>query len=304
MSEKTCVYGENVIQYGTKHIFVRLREQDGTHKMLRKGRNDEKMNQNDLPIGVVDSGVGGISVLGALLKQMPEENYLYYGDSANAPYGEKTRAEVLAITRKNLALLRARGIKAFVIACNTATGAAAEVLRAENPGFPIIGIEPAVKPASLLGDHPRVLVMATPLTLAQEKFRALAARFADEEEVIPLPCPGLVELVERGNLHGDVLDRYLEDLFAPYRGEKIDAVVLGCTHYPHIKDAIAAHLPRGVVILDGGDGTARQTRRRLEELGLKRKTGLRGTVTLLNSSPDPVMLELSQKLLKNIAGPF
>ncbi len=257
------------------------------------------MNRNDLPIGVVDSGVGGISVLAALIRQMPEENYLYYGDSANAPYGEKTRAEVLSITRKNLALLRARGIKAFVIACNTATSAAAGVLRDENPDFPIIGIEPAVKPASLVGDFPRVLVMATPLTLAQEKFRILAARFSDREEVIPLPCPGLVELVERGVLCGDELDDRLEKLLAPYRNEKIDAVVLGCTHYPHIRSAIAAHLPCGVPILDGGDGTAKQTRRRLEESGLKRQTPERGTVTILNSSGDPSMTELSWKLLKN-----
>lgn len=255
--------------------------------------NDKK----ELPIAVIDSGVGGISVLRELLKIMPNENYLYFGDSANAPYGVRTKTDVLNITRQNLSLLKDRGIKALVIACNTATSAAAKVLREENPDLPIIGIEPAVKPASEICDRPCVLVMATPLTLREEKFLALVARFTELEEMIPLPCPGLVELIESGNTESQAINQYLEELFAPYKNTKIDAIVLGCTHYPHIKTAIARQFPRDTVILDGGEGTARHTKRRLAELGLLREEKSDGSIEIANTSNDPKMIEISKKLL-------
>ena len=254
------------------------------------------MNAIDLPIAVLDSGVGGISVLRELTRLMPGEHFLYFGDSKNAPYGEKSPEEVLAITRRNLEELLRRGIKALVLACNTATGAAARILREEYPHLILIGIEPAIKPASLVGDHPRVLVMATPLTLRQEKFCTLMDRFSEASEILPVPCAGLVELIEDGELDGERLDTYLETLFLPHKETKIDAVVLGCTHYPHIKEQIAKHLPHGVKILDGGEGTARETRRRLAEAGLLRTEG-EGHIDILNSSPDPSRIDLSWKLL-------
>ena len=249
-----------------------------------------------LPIAVIDSGVGGISVLRELLKIMPGENYLYFGDSANAPYGTKTKEAVLDITQKNLEFLKKIGIKALVIACNTATSAAARVLREENPELPIIGIEPAVKPASMVCESPRVLVMATRLTLREEKFLSLVGRFSDSAEFISLPCPGLVELIETGDTESDAIDEYLSKLFAPYKTLPIDAIVLGCTHYPHIKHIIRRHFPENVKIIDGGEGTARQTKRRLEELSLINTDG-NGSVEILNSSPDPRLLEISQKLI-------
>lgn len=254
------------------------------------------MNLIDLPIAVLDSGVGGISVLRELVRIMPNERFLYFGDSKNAPYGEKTPEEVLHITRENLKALLARGIKALVLACNTATGAAARALRAEYPELILVGIEPALKPASLLGDRARVLVMATPLTLRQEKFCALMGRFSDTSEILPLPCAGLVELIEDGKLCGEELDAYLKKLLSPYKNKKIDAVVLGCTHYPHIKSQIAKHLPHSTVILDGGEGTARETRRRLLEANLLRTEG-EGRVEILNSSDDESRISLSQMLL-------
>ena len=250
----------------------------------------------DLPIAVFDSGVGGISVLRELVRVMPNENFIYFGDSANAPYGSKSKEQVLSITRKNLEALMSRGIKAFVIACNTATSAAVSTLRAEYKELPIIGIEPAVKPATNICDRPRVIVMATPLTLKEEKFRALVDRFVDRGEIIPVPCKGLVELIEAGKLDGEEIDGYLENLFAPYKNQKIDAVVLGCTHYPHIKAAIARHMPNAE-ILDGGRGTALHTQRLLSERGLLRHSATGGTVEILNSSGSEEMLELSRKLL-------
>ncbi len=255
------------------------------------------MEKRDLPIAVLDSGVGGISVLAELVRLMPHEDFLYFGDSKNAPYGEKTPEEVLNITRENLKMLLARGIKALVLACNTATGAAARVLRAEFPDLILVGIEPALKPASLLGDRPRVLVMATPLTLKQEKFCTLMARFCDNAEILPLACSGLVELIEAGETSGEELENYLKTLFSPHQDTKIDAVVLGCTHYPHVKAAIAKVLPAGVKILDGSEGTARETRRRLMEMGLLKEEG-EGRVTIENSSGDERLLALSRRLLE------
>lgn len=252
--------------------------------------------QKDRPIAVMDSGVGGISVLAELVKQMPHEDFLYFGDSENAPYGQKSRDEVLAITRHNLQTLLARGIKAFVIACNTATSAAAYALRREYPNLPIIGIEPAVKPATLVKENPTVLVMATPLTLQEEKFSALAGRFASVARVLPCPCGGLVELIEGGILEGEPLRRKLTELLAPFSQEKADAVVLGCTHYPHIKKEIAAFFPTGTPILDGGEGTARHTKHRLAELDLLQDETHEGTVEFVNSSGDARLVALSEFL--------
>ena len=251
----------------------------------------------ELPIAVIDSGVGGISVLRELMRLMPSEDYIYLGDSANAPYGEKSANEVLKITRENLNYLKRLGIKALVIACNTATSAAARELRAENPDLLIIGIEPAIKPPAVTLENPRILVLATPLTLREKKFCELVARFSDKAEFIPLPCHGLVQLIERGELDGEEIDSYLSELLSPFHDQKIDAAVLGCTHYPHVKAQIAKHLPSGTVIVDGGEGTARHTQNRLTELGLLKSSYKTGKVKLINTSPDPKVLKLSHELL-------
>ena len=255
------------------------------------------MNRNTLPIAVIDSGVGGISVLRELCSLMPCENFIYFGDSKNAPYGTKSREEVLRITRDNLDMLKKLGIKALVIACNTATSAAVRILRGEESDLVIVGIEPAIKPPSADFDHPRVLVMAPPLTLREEKFNSLVARFSDTEEIIPLPCPGLVELIEDGQIDSPELDEYLDSLLSPYKNEKIDALVLGCTHFPHVKSAITRHLAPTVRIYDGGEGTARETRRRLPELNLLNPGQEKGRVEMINSSGDERLIKLSEMLL-------
>ena len=252
-------------------------------------------NRIDLPIAVIDSGVGGISVLRELIKMMPEERFLYFGDSKNAPYGTKSRAEVLEITRNNLTALQKRGIKALVVACNTATSAAVRILREENPKLPIVGIEPAVKPASELCESPRVLVMATPLTLKEEKFKNLVDRFAHKGEFIPLPCPGLADLIEKGDIEGEEIEAYLKNLFAPYFDQHIDGIVLGCTHYPHIREIIDRVWCGKVAILDGGEGTAREARRRIVAADLLRHG--EGEVEIVNTSSDEKMIEISKKLL-------
>ncbi len=255
------------------------------------------MNISKLPIAVIDSGVGGISVLRHLCEIMPHENYIYFGDSANAPYGTKDKSEVLCITKTNLEMLKEKGIKALVIACNTATSVAATQLRYENPELPIVGIEPAIKPPAIELEYPTVLVLATPLTLREEKFISLVEKYSDREAIIPLPCDGLVELIESGELDSPELEAYIKTLLEPYRYEKIDALVLGCTHYPHVRDIISRHISPKVKIYDGGLGTAMQTKRMLSEMELLNCTSQCGKVEILNSSDNERLIELSKKLL-------
>ena len=254
------------------------------------------MDISQAPVGVFDSGVGGISVLRELVKLMPNENYIYYGDSKNAPYGPKTVEEVRRLTVEHIDFLVERGAKAIVVACNTATSAAIDLLREKYPDMPVVGIEPALKPAVKAKEHSKVVVMATPMTLSQTKFNSMMHIYEDDANIIKMPCPGLVEYIESGVLDGPVLDAYLEKQFAPYDKAEIDAVVLGCTHYPLIREVIQKHLP-GVFVYDGGFGTAKQTKRRLEERGLLSDRESGGKVEIFNSRNTEEILELSRQLL-------
>ena len=248
-----------------------------------------------LPIGVFDSGVGGISVLRELMALMPNENYIYLGDSANAPYGTKTLEEVVKLVQEDAAYLYKKGIKALVVACNTATSAAIQTLREIYQDIPVIGIEPALKPAVLSKEHPTVVVMATPMTIKEKKFHKLMQRFEIEAKIIPLPCPGLMEFVERGELEGEALEQYLQKLFSSY--EKIDAVVLGCTHYPFVKKTIQKVLGEDTMLFDGGAGTARETKRRLEQSDLLNPSCKKGSVVFENSAKEERLLKLCKDLL-------
>ncbi len=245
------------------------------------------------PIAVFDSGVGGISVLQELRRLMPQEDYLFFGDTAHAPYGERSTEEVRALTAAHCETLLRQGAKALVVACNTATSAAAETLRAGHPEVPIIGMEPALKPAVLAFPGGRIIVMATVTTLREEKFNRLLNQYRDRAEIIPLPGAGLVELIEHGVLDGPQLEQRLRQLLLLYHDA--DAVVLGCTHYPFIRRAIQAQLDHAA-IFDGGAGTARETQRRLREIGLCRPAGRLGQVSFASSSSDPAALELMRRL--------
>ena len=224
------------------------------------------MYQKSDYIAVFDSGVGGISVLRHLIRHMPGERFLYFGDSANAPYGSRPTEEVKALTLAAAEKLVARGIKALVVACNTATSAAIEVLRQTYPEFIIVGIEPALKVAADRFPTGRIGVMATEVTLREEKFDSLVHRVGAQRTIYKIPAPGLVELIEQG-AEASRLQALLEPLLRPYAG-KLDALVLGCTHYPFATERIRRVLGDKTQLLDGGEGTARQTRRLLEKAGL------------------------------------
>ena len=251
------------------------------------------MNSNDF-IAVFDSGVGGISVLRHLVRVLPNERYLYFGDSANAPYGTKTKEDVKRLTFAAAEKLMERGIKALVVACNTATSAAINDLRAAYPDLIVIGIEPALKLAADTFPGGTLGVMATPMTLREEKFSLLMERFADSCLIHKIPAPGLVELIESGRADSAETDDLLTRLFATIG--KLDALVLGCTHYPFAAPSLKRVLGQDVALLDGGDGTARETRRRLAEKGLLREG--EGQILIENSGDRPELLALSRQLLE------
>ena len=253
------------------------------------------MNKKHEYIAVFDSGVGGISVLRHLVRILPGERFVYYGDSANAPYGSRSTQEVRALTLAAVGKLLAEyPLKALVIACNTATAAAVNDVRAAHPELIVVGIEPALKVAADHFPGGRVGVLATEVTLREEKFDTLLHRFDENVTISKIPAPGLVELVEHGKVDAPETEALLRKVLGPYLG-KLDAVVLGCTHYPFARNAIRRVLGDDVVLLDGGEGTARETRRRLEQAGLLENGG--GEVILRNSSPDPDMLRLSRERL-------
>ncbi len=257
------------------------------------------MDLKESPILVFDSGMGGISVLREIVRLMPDEKYIYFGDSANAPYGTKDMAQVRQLTISCVTnMVKQRKIKAAAIACNTATSAAVKTLRTMYPSMPIVGVEPAVKPAVMAEDHACVLVMATPFTLKEKKFHDLEQRYLDQARIIPLPCPGLMEFVEAGILEGEKLDRFLRDLLSPYRGKGVTGIVLGCTHYPFLKKAIRKVVGPSVQIYDGGYGTAKELQRRLKKEDLLREPGPEktGSLEFLNSSGKEELLALSKRL--------
>ena len=255
----------------------------------------ERMNTKQDYIAVFDSGVGGISVLRHLLRYLPGERYLYFGDSANAPYGSRSTEEVRKLTLAAAKKLTSEyGIKALVVACNTATAAAVKDLRSAYPDLIVIGIEPALKVAADHFPGGRIGVMATEVTLREEKFDTLLHRFDEGCTVAKIPAPGLVQLIEAGKADTPETEALLRQILGRHIG-KLDALVLGCTHYPFAAKTINRVLAGQTVLLDGGDGTARETLRRLAEADLLEEGT--GEVTILNSAEDPNMIRISEQLL-------
>lgn len=230
------------------------------------------MSPAEHPVGVFDSGLGGLSILQALRAELPAEDFVYVADSGHAPYGERDAAHViersLAITRH---LLTTHRIKALVVACNTATAAVTHLLREQYPQLPIVGVEPALKPATQQSRTGRVGVMATRSTLESQKFRSLLATLQAQADFIMQPCDGLADAIERHDAPEieALCDRYTRAIgqFGSKPGE-IDTLVLGCTHYPFASPRLRALLGPDVQLLETGAPVARQTRRLLQERGL------------------------------------
>ncbi|MEC4749104.1 glutamate racemase [Methylomicrobium sp. Wu6] len=237
------------------------------------------------PIGVFDSGVGGLSVLREIRRELPAENLIYVADSAHAPYGDKARefieARSFAITR----FLLHCGAKAIVVACNTATGAAVTSLRSHFT-LPIVAMEPAIKPAAAQTTTGVIGVLATRRTLAGQNFVKLFARYGSDVEILAQACPGLVEQVEAGDLAGEKTRDLLENYVIPLVARGADTLVLGCTHYPFLRPLIQEIAGPNVVVIDSSDAVARQLRHRLVAHGLLADTGECG-VEQFWTSADP-----------------
>ncbi|MFY1020807.1 glutamate racemase [Ectopseudomonas khazarica] len=218
---------------------------------------------SNAPIGVFDSGVGGLSVLREIRQLLPNESLLYVADSGHVPYGEKSpeyiRERCVRITEH----LLAQGAKALVLACNTATAAAAADLRERYPQLPIVGMEPAVKPAAAATRSGVVGVLATTGTLKSARFAALLDRFAGDVRVVTQPCPGLVECIEAGELQAAATRELLQRYVAPLLDEGCDTLILGCTHYPFLRPLLTTLLPPSVTLIDTGAAVARQLQRLL-----------------------------------------
>lgn len=255
------------------------------------------MDKTNFSIGFFDSGVGGISVLKESIKLLPKENYIYIGDSLNAPYGVKTPEEVRKLTFNMVDKLISMNVKAIVVACNTATSIAIDELRKIYKEIPIIGIEPALKPAIENYGNGIIVIMATPMTLSENKFSKLRERYNKASDIISMPCDGLVEIIEDGNIKGEVVEGYLRNRFKDVPKEKVSSVVLGCTHYPFIKEALVNVINDDVAIIDGSLGTVKQLKRKLEQKGLLNTNNEQGTVKIFNSKDDENLIELSYKLL-------
>ena len=255
------------------------------------------MDNKNRPIGFFDSGVGGLSVMKEAIQVMPNENYIYFGDSKNAPYGVKSVEEVRDLTFKAVEFLLNKGVKGIAIACNTATSAAVADLRKVYQDLPLVGIEPALKPAVELNKDGNILIMATSMTLKEEKFNRLMSRYKDRASIIPVPCPGLVEFIESGKLDGKEVEEYLFEKMNTYNGGKIASIVLGCTHYPFIKDTLVKIIGKDITIIDGGLGTAKELRRRLREKNLLTESKENGTIEIINSSNKNEVIDLSYRLL-------
>lgn len=243
-------------------------------------------------IGIMDSGVGGISVLRKAVELLPNENFIYFGDNANAPYGPRPLEEICRLSAHAIDRLLQQEVKALVLACNTVTSAYGATIRSQV-SIPVIGMEPAVKPASLARSGGVVLALATKATLSLEKFGRLMELYG--EGVIPVEGKGLVELVESGKAESTEADEALAELFSPYRNEQVDGVVLGCTHYPFLRRRIERFFPNAQ-IFDGREGTVRQLRNLLEEAGLLTTRTAPGEVRLETSGNNET-LDLMNKLL-------
>ncbi|MFC6332575.1 glutamate racemase [Paenibacillus septentrionalis] len=240
-----------------------------------------------MTIGIFDSGIGGLTVLSEAIRRIPTEDYIYVADTLHVPYGTKSKEEVQRYILESVQDTMKLDIDALVIACNTATSIAVELLRDTYPNIPIIGMEPAVKPAVEMNASTgrRVLVFATPLTLSLPKYYALVSRVDGNGIVDSLPMEKLVPFCENMQFSGEEVKNYFMDKLSPYNLEEYGMIVLGCTHYPYFKPVLQDILPEHIGIVDGSIGTVRRLVAQLHRFGVARGKGS-AKVNFTNTSHD------------------
>jgi glutamate racemase len=255
---------------------------------------------SDQPIGVFDSGVGGLSVLRAIRAQMPEESIVYFGDQGHVPYGPRPLQQVQAFSESIVRFLLAQGAKIVVVACNAASAAALRYLRETFPGIAFVGMEPAVKPAAETTRTGKVGVLATPATFQGALYASVVERFAGNVTLFQSTCLGLVQQIERGDLAGAETRRILVEALQPMLAEGIDTVVLGCTHYPFVIPLIQEIAGPGVRVIDPAPAIARQTARLLEQAGTRTSAARRGSMRFFTSGAADQLEGLLPELLGEI----
>lgn len=244
------------------------------------------------PIGVFDSGVGGLSVLRRLRIHMPAEDIIYFGDQGHVPYGARPMEQIQSFSEGITRYLLAEGAKLIVVACNTASAAALTLLREKFPSTSFVGMEPAVKPAAEHTHSGVVGVLATPATFQGALYASVVERFANGVEVLQDTCPGLVAQIESGDLTGPRTRHILEAALLPMLEKKIDTVVLGCTHYPFVIPLIEEIVGENVRVIDPAPAVARQAERLVEAAGIRRSTGEHGSVRFITTGDVGAMQSL------------
>ena len=255
------------------------------------------MSDPSQPIGVFDSGVGGLSVLRAMREMMPDEPVIYFGDQGHVPYGPRSLGQVRDFSEAITCFLLDRGAKLIVVACNTASAAALHYLREKFPKVSFVGMEPAVKPAAEHTQSGLVGVLATPTTFQGALYASLLERFANGVQVLQDTCPGLVGQIESGNLDGDGTRAILEDALHPMLDQGIDTVVLGCTHYPFVIPLIEEIVGENVRVIDPAPAVVKQAKRLLDASGIKAPEGERAEVHFYTSGDAETLASLLPKLL-------
>jgi len=263
-------------------FFLRLTEEFFAKFASAQMNIPKKNYSSELPIAIFDSGIGGLSVLGEAIKILPNENYIYFADTDHVPYGEKSKEEVKDFVLQAGKFLNDQNIKMLAIACNTATSSAIAELRSTYD-FPVIGMEPAVKPAVSNNKNKRVLVLATALTLKEQKFRELVDKVDNEKIVDMLPLPELVMFAERFEFNDDKILPVLKNRFSSLNVENYGTVVLGCTHFPFYKEALQKIFPPGTEIIDGNKGTVSHIKNVLQQKGLINPGSHKGEIEFFHS---------------------
>lgn len=256
---------------------------------------------SESPIGIFDSGVGGISVLRAIREQMPEESIIYFGDQGHIPYGPRPMEQIRDFSEAITRFLLDHGAKIIVVACNTASAAALKYLRQKFPTVQFVGMEPAVKPAAEHTHTGKVGVLATPATFQGALYASVVERFANGVELFQNTCNGLVQQIEQGNLSGEETRQILEVALLPMLEKNIDTVVLGCTHYPFVIPLIQQVVGENVRVIDPAPAVAKQTARLLDAQGLRNNPGSKGAVKFYTSG-DPEELSSLLPMLMGQSG--
>ena len=254
--------------------------------------------KRDKPIGIFDSGVGGLTVLKELVTLLPNENFIYYADSANCPYGTKSYDEIIELTKKITDFLLSNSCKMIVVACNTATAAAIDILR-KNYKLPFVGMEPAVKPAAETTKTGKIGILATAGTFEGRLFKQTSKVFADDVDKIVQVGEGLVELVENDNYESEEAKELLSKYILPMVAASVDKIVLGCTHYPFFSDIIQTLTPNTVEVINPAPAVAKRVQYLLEELSLGQIDTESGRITFYTSGSINALERLAKKLFVN-----